>query len=136
MFSTPVIQRLSNRDCTVSTYGATLKACYPTGAGSYSVQKLATDAIGNTQVTFSGINAGTEIRVYLPDGTEVAGIELCAADQVLTWQVYAAGSPNNTVIVRLVHPAYKIKEFSFASSLGAVSLPVQQERDKWYSNPV
>lgn len=106
------------------------------GVGALSRQTLATDPSGTTAVTFSGINAGTEIRVYLPDGTEVAGIELCAADQVLTWQVYAAGSPNNTVTVRLVHPAYKIKEFSFASSLGAVSLPVQQERDKWYSNPV
>ena len=106
------------------------------GMVSIARQSLPTDPVGTTTVTFSGINAGTEIRVYLPDGTEAAGIELCAVDQVLIWQVYAAGSPNNTVTVRLVHPAYKIKEFSFASSLGAVSLPVQQERDKWYSNPV
>lgn len=48
--------------------------------------------------------------------------------------MYAPGSPNNTVTVRIVHPTYKIKEFDYTASTGAVSLPVQQEIDKWYSN--
>lgn len=103
---------------------------------NYSVAALPTDPIGTATVTFSGVNAGTEIRVYLPDLTEAAGIENCAANQVLTWPVYAAGSVNNTVAIRLVHPAYKIKEFSFTSTVGNMSLPVQQERDKWYFNPI
>ena len=99
-------------------------------------QSLPTDPVGTTTVTFSGVNANSEIRVYLPDGTEAAGIELCADNQTLVWQVYAAGSPNNTVTVRIVNQQYKIKEFNFTSTVGAVNLPVQQERDKWYSNPV
>lgn len=102
---------------------------------STAIERLPTEPVGTTTVTFDGINAGSEIRVYLPDGTEAAGIESCAADQVLSWSVYAPGSPNNTVTVRIVHPFYKIKEFDYTASTGAVSLPVQQEIDKWYSNP-
>jgi hypothetical protein len=98
-------------------------------------QSLPTDPIGTTTVTFSGVHAGTEIRVYLPDGTEAAGVETCDANHVLTWQVYAAGSPNNTVTIRIVNTAYKIKEFDYTSTVGTVSLPVQQELDKWFKNP-
>jgi hypothetical protein len=96
---------------------------------------LATDSIGNTTVTFQGINANSEIRVYLPDGTEAAGVELCDANHVLTWGVYSPGSANNTVRVVVVHPDYKIKEFNYTAGLGSASLPIQQEADKWYSNP-
>jgi len=105
------------------------------GLGSYSVQKLPTDSIGNTTVTFQGVNANSEIRIYLPDGTEAAGVELCDANHVLTWGVYSPGSANNTVRVVVVHPDYKIKEFNYTAGLGNASLPIQQEPDKWYSNP-
>ena len=99
------------------------------------VSALATDTVGTTAVTFDGVNAGSEIRIYLPDGTEVAGVETCDANHVLTWSVYASGSPSNVVRVVIVHPDYKIKEFSYTSRVGAQSNPVQQEPDKWYSNP-
>ena len=108
-------------------------AVYP--AKGYSVLTLPTDPIGSTTVTFSGVHAGSEIRVSLPDMTEVAGIETCVDDQVLNWSVYAAGSPNNTVRVVIVHLDYKIKEFTYVSHIGAQSIPVQQEPDKWRSNP-
>ena len=133
--ATPVIQRLGNRDCVAATYGATTKYCYLTGAGSYSVQKDSSDPIGSTSVTFDGVNAGSEIRIYLPDGTEVAGVETCEANHILTWSVYAVGSPNNTVRIVIVHTAYKIKEFTYTSRIGAQSIPVQNEPDKWFSNP-
>jgi len=101
-----------------------------------SAAAFTTDPIGTTTVTFSGVNAGSEIRVYLPDGTEVAGVESCDANHTLTWPVYAGGSPNNTVRVVVVNTAYKIKEFEYTVTLGNQSLPIQQEADKWYSNPV
>jgi hypothetical protein len=100
-----------------------------------SLQSLSTDPVGTTTVTFSGVNANSEIRVYLPDTTEVAGVELCSANHALTWSVYAGGSPNNTVRIVIVHPDYKIKEFMYTVALGNQSLPVQQELDKWYNNP-
>lgn len=113
------------------------------GIGSAPVQpgavfgklKLPTDPIGTAAVTFSGVNAGSEIRVYLPDGTEAAGVETCDANHVLTWSVYAPGSANNTVTIRIVNTAYKIKEFAYTGTAGAQTLPVQQEADKWYVNP-
>ena len=107
----------------------------PMGLCVFSVAALPTDPIGSANVTFSGVQAGTEIRVYLPDGTEAAGVEDCTVDPVLAWPVYAAGSPNNHVTIRIVHPAYKIKEFAYTSSVGVVSIPVQQEPDRWYKNP-
>lgn len=97
--------------------------------------RLPSDAIGTTTVTFSGVNAGSEIRVYLSDMTEVAGIESGAADQSLSWDVYAAGSPNNTVRIVIIHPSYKIKEFTYTATAGSQNIPIQQEPDKWYSNP-
>lgn len=107
--------------------------CMPGVAGR---QRLPTDSIGTAAVTFAGVNAGSEIRVYLPDGSEAAGVESCDADHVLTWGVYPAGSANNTVTVRIVHPTYKIKELVYTvSGAGPQQLPVQQEIDPWYSNP-
>lgn len=97
--------------------------------------RLPTDPIGTATVTFSGAVAGSEIRVYLSDMTELAGIESCAADQVLTWNVYASGSPNNTVRVKIINTAYKIKDFLYTAQLGNQNIPVQMEADPWYSNP-
>lgn len=111
--------------------------CYTAIPGGAVIKRrLPTDPVGSAAVTFQGVQAGTEIRVYLPDGTEAAGVEDCTADPVLTWPVYAAGSPNNSVTIRIIHTAYKIKEFAYTSTVGNVSIPVQQESDRWYKNPI
>lgn len=97
--------------------------------------RLPNDPVGTTTVTFSGVHADSEIRVYLPGSVEAAGVESCVSNQVLSWPVYAANSPNNEVRVVIVHLDYKIKEFDYTATTGAQSIPVQQEPDKWYSNP-
>ena len=102
---------------------------------SAGIFRLPTDAIGVATVMFLDVAANSEIRVYLADMTELAGIESCVADQVLVWNVYASGSENNTVRIVIVHPSYRIKEFNYLSQTGTQSIPVQQEPDKWYSNP-
>lgn len=113
-----------SRGKTITSVGVSLGVC-----------RLPTDPVGTTNVTFDGVNAGSEIRVQLPDLSEAAGVEACDDNHVLTWSVYASGSANNTVRIVIVHPDYKIKEFSYTSRVGAQSIPVQQEPDKWYSNP-
>lgn len=118
-----------SRDVEVPEYG--LNAINAT----LTIQRLPTEPVGSTAVTFVGVHANSEIRVYLPDTTETAGVENCADDPVLSWSAYAPGSANNTVRIVIVHPDYKIKEFNYVSSVGNQSLPVQQEPDKWYSNP-
>jgi hypothetical protein len=100
-----------------------------------SVGRLPTDPIGSATVTFDGVNADSEIRVFRSDGVELAGVELCADDHVLSWPVYPAGQ-NSVCRIVIIHPLYEIKEFDFTPSVGAISLPVQQAADKWYKNPV
>lgn len=105
------------------------------GLTSISIQTLPTDPVGNTTITFSGVQAGSEIHVYLPDGTEVAGVESCAAGQVLTWPVYASGSANNTVSITIIKRGLRWQKFNYASKLGAQSIPIFPQPDLGYNNP-
>lgn len=100
-----------------------------------SRQSLPDDPVGSTTVAFDGVPAGSEIRVQLPDSTEVAGIESCIANQSLSWQVYAPGSPNNIVRIIIVNLAYKLKDFLYTSKVGSSSIPIQMDNDPWFSNP-
>ena len=122
---TPGLQMFpAARGKTISRGGITLGVC-----------RLPTDPIGTTTVTFDGVHAGSEVRVYLSDMTELAGVESSTDNPSLAWSVYANGSPNNTVRIVIVHPNYRIKEFTYTSSVGNQTIPVQQEVDKWFSNP-
>ena len=108
----------------------------PSPAGvTMGVFRLPTDPIGVATGRFLDVHSGSEIRVSLADMTELAGVESCDNDHVLTWSVFASGSPNNVVRIVIIHPDYKIKEFTYLSQIGNQSIPVQQEPDKWYSNP-
>ncbi len=131
--SLPVMQRIVSRQCT-AIHGTGPKTAAPRGTGSYSRRALPTDAIGNTTVTFSGIQADTEIRVYLPDGTELTGIESCAANQVLSWPVYAPGA-NSTMYITLLKRGYRWQRFNYAPVVGAQTIPIFQITDLGYSNP-
>jgi hypothetical protein len=102
---------------------------------SVGYQKLETDPIGLLVITFDGIPAGIEIRVYDPELNQLAGIESCAEDQVLSWPVYTTGSSKNNVMIKLLSTEYKLKEFPFTSVVGALSIPVQMEPEPWYLNP-
>lgn len=108
---------------------------------SSGVFSFPTDPIGTTTVTFDGVVAGSEIRVYLPDGvggsagTEVAGLDSCVAQQQLTWPVYAAGSPNNTVWIHIIKRGLRWMKFPYASKPGAQSIPIFQNTDLGYNNP-
>lgn len=97
--------------------------------------RLPTDPIGATTVAFEGVQPGSEIHVYLPDGTEVAGVESCAANQELAWPVYAPGSVNNTVSITIIKRGLRWQKFTYASKLGAQSIPIFPQPDLGYNNP-
>lgn len=97
-------------------------------------QTLPTDPIGTTSVAFFGVNVGTEIRVYLQDGTEIAGVEVCAENQVLTWPVYAPG-PNSTVYITMLLRGYRWQRFDYTPIVGNQTLPIFQIVDLGYNNP-
>lgn len=93
--------------------------------------RLPSDAIGATSVTFDGVPAGNEIRVYDQDLNELAGVETCTANQILTWSVYAPGSPKNNVQIKIFGIDYKIKDFPYTSRVGDQTVPVQMDTDPW-----
>ncbi len=114
----------------------TTRGRYVLGCGqAVSLQRLASDSTGTIVCTFQGVIAGSEIRVFDTSGTELAGVETCDADHVLTWPTYAYGSSGNNVRVKVVNMLYKIKDLPYTAASGAQSLPIQQELDPWYSNP-
>ena len=105
------------------------------GANASGVFSFPTDPIGSTTVTFDGVNAGSEIHVYLPDGTELTGVESCDANHALTWPVYAAGSANNTVSITIIKRGLRWMKFTYLSRLGAQSIPIFPLPDLGYNNP-
>lgn len=107
----------------------------PVGMNGFAVAALPTDPQGTTTVTFSGVNAGSEIHVYLPDGTELTGTESCTANQQLTWPVYAPGSPNNTVSITLIKRGIRPQKFEYLSSVGNKTIPLFPQPDLGYNNP-
>lgn len=107
----------------------------PVGNAGIGRMRLVSEAIGTMTVTFAGIVAGSEIHVYLPDGTEVAGIESCGVNQQLSWPVFAAGAANNTVSVTLIKRGQRWMKFPYQSSVGNVTLPIFQSLDLGYNNP-
>lgn len=107
----------------------------PIGMAACSVAALPTDPVGTTTVAFSGVTVGSEIHVYLPDGTELTGTESCTANQQLTWQVYAPGSPNNTVSITLIKRGIRPQKFEYLSSVGNKTIPLFPQPDLGYNNP-
>lgn len=114
---------------------AVVKRQYPTPGGSYCISLEPTDSLGAARITFAGIQPGSEIHVYLPDMTEVAGTESCEANQVLEWPVYMLGSPNNTVYITIIKRGLRWMRFNYVSSVGAKEIPIFQQPDLGYSNP-
>lgn len=113
----------------VSLSGLATGKARSAGLFAAAVAALPADPVGTTTVTFSGVQAGTEIRVYLPDGTEAAGVEECTVDPVLTWPVYAAGSPNNNVFITMLKRGYRWQRFTFQSVVGNQTIPIFQIPD-------
>lgn len=118
----------------VVTLVGDLPGLRPIGSVGVGRMRLPSEAIGSTTVTFEGIKPGSEVRIYNPYGIELAGIETCATDQALSFDVFAPAY--NLTTIRIIHLDYKIKEFTYRPVVGAQSIPIQQEPDHWYKNPL
>jgi len=102
---------------------------------SFIAARLPTDPIGSTSVTFDGVIEGSEIHVYLPDGTELTGVESCNTNHTLSWPVYAAGSPNNTVLITIIKRGLRWQKFPYVSKVGEQTIPIFPQPDLGYNNP-
>lgn len=96
---------------------------------------LPDDPIGTANVTFSGVTVGSEIHIYLPDGTELIGTESCTINQQLSWPVYAPGSPNNMVTITIIKRGLRWQKFPYQSTVGSSSIPIFPQPDLGYNNP-
>lgn len=89
--------------------------------------------LGSASITFTGVIAGSEIRIYNNStGAEIAGVESCSANQVLTFPM---DTSTLSVRISILSLNYKNEDFDYTASVGAQSIPVQPKPDKWYSNP-
>lgn len=113
------------------SFDSTKLGVSPVGVASYGTQRLATDPVGTFNGTFDGINAGTEIRVYLADGTELAGVESCDADHVLSWNRYATGNANNNVDIHIISTVYENIELDYTTPSADAVIPIQQRRQRF-----
>lgn len=101
---------------------------------SVGVFRLPTDPLKYIMLTFDGVKANSEIRIYRnSDGTETAGVELCDANHIFAGVPYYG--TGQVCTVRIIHPQYKIKEFTYTIPSVDQVIPIQQELDKWFKNP-
>ena len=133
--STPVSQRAAARTCSALLFDTGVKRSYSIGTGAYSQQKGETDAIGSTIVTFQGVPAGTEVRVYSQARVELAGVDSSTENPALSWPVYPNGSPNNTVYITILKRGYRWQKFNHSSTMGAATIPIFMSTDLGYNNP-
>lgn len=85
----------------------------------------------STSVTFQGVVAGSEIHVYDAADNEIAGVESCTANHVLSWSIPA----NPNVKVTIIKRGLRWMKFPYASQEGNQSIPIFQSTDLGYNNP-
>jgi hypothetical protein len=100
-----------------------------------SIERLPTEPIGSVTLTFDGVQAGSEVRIYDQLGAaavELAGVESCDVNPGLVVPYYGPGQTAQVVIIAL---SRKIKSFPISVPSSDATVPAQQDVDPWYSNP-
>ena len=134
-FHSPVIQRAFTRTFTVGIPdGLVIKADYLTGAGSYSIQKEATDPYGSYALTLTNVVVGSRVHIETQDGTTIL-YDAIAASSTVTPPIYsyAPGSALNDLRIRIrkasAAPYYQPYETLVTSTVGSASIFVSQVAD-------
>lgn len=102
---------------------------------SFGVSRFTSDPAGIITLRFSGIKAGTELHLFLPDGTPHAAVESAVANQEITVNRFATGNPNNNVRVLIVSLGYENLDFQYELPTSDAIVPVFQRIDRNYRNP-
>lgn len=91
--------------------------------------------------TFTGIVSGSELRIQqargtAPSGTELYHIETTDGSDVqwtFNYSDYGAGYKVDVIVHNVYYKHLRIDNVNLPAA--DASLPIQQERDRWYSNP-
>lgn len=102
---------------------------------SFGLCRFASDPAGIITLRFSGIKAGTELHLFLPDGTPHAAVESAVANQEITVNRFSTGNPNNNVRVLIVSLGYENLDFQYELPTSDAIVPVFQRIDRNYRNP-
>jgi len=102
---------------------------------SFGLYPFASDPVGIIALRFSGIKAGSELHLFLPDGTLHASVESVTANQEITVNRFASGNPNNNVRVLIVSLGYENLDFQYDLPTANSIVPVFQRIDRNYRNP-
>lgn len=109
----------------------------PIGNGmTIGVFRFPTDPVGVITLRFSGIKTGSELHLFLPDGTPHAAVESAVANQEITVNRFASGNPNNNVRVLIVSLGYENLDFQYELPTSDAIVPVFQRIDRNYRNPI
>ena len=93
------------------------------------------DPVGIVTLRFSGIKAGSELHLFLPDGSLHASVESVTANQEIVVNRFASGNPNNNVRVLIVSLGYENIDFQFELPTSDAIVPIFQRIDRAYRNP-
>ena len=118
-FTTSTANTVASSGCTVytTTTAEAQQVLYP---------------LGNISIDFIGVHAGTEIRIFNESNVEVAGVENCVDNPNLTW----SASSDGLFTIRIISVEYGLEEFTYTATIGNHSIPIQQEIDPWFKDPI
>ncbi len=100
---------------------------------SYTNTGGGTTSISNgTTFKLTGLVDNTEVRIYTSDlATELYGIENSSGGTV----IYSYSSTVTGAIVMIYAVSYEQIRFTIDLDGSDISIPVQQQKDRWYKNP-
>ena len=102
---------------------------------SFGLCRFTSDPTSILTLRFSGIKAGSELHLFLPNGTLHASVESVTANQEIVVNRFASGNPNNNVRVLIVSLGHENLDFPFELPTRDSVVPVFQRIDRNYRNP-
>lgn len=132
--STPVSQRVVSRSCTAILTDGSIKRSYQAGSGQYSVQKIATDSIGQFALTLTNVVVGSVISIQrTSDNTEILNTTASVSSVLCILPAYTVGNANNSIVIKVRKgssaPYYKPYITYDTSFVGSKSTYVSQIKD-------
>lgn len=105
------------------------------GNGSYSVEKLPTDAIGTHELTLTNVVVGSRVAIRDQANTTTLHDQIAATSTVvITLPVYSVGSPVNDWRIKVrkasAAPFYQPYETLMTAMVGSSSIYVSQIPDE------
>lgn len=132
--STPVSQRISSKMCTAAITDVSIKRSYQAGTGQYSVQKLASDSIGQFSLTLLNVVVGSVVSIQrTSDSSEIYNTTASVSTVVCNLPAYTIGNASNSIAIKVRKgssaPYYKPYVTYDTSYVGSKSIYVSQIND-------